>query len=121
MEIASMAVERSYEPPPSRPARTRRDGAGAADRPDIPTQETQQPDPMLQMSTGKIGPAGLTLVALCAAAILGAVFYGLNGPDTERAKAGATGAGPAVAANNPAPPTAAPPAPQQTGPRAQGQ
>lgn len=45
----------------------------------LPLQETEQPDPLLQMSTGRMGAGGLTLIALIVALVLGVVFYGLNG------------------------------------------
>ena len=44
----------------------------------LPTQEKHQPDPMLQITTGRMGAGGITLVALIAAVVLGFVFYGLN-------------------------------------------
>jgi hypothetical protein len=44
----------------------------------LPTQEKQQPDPMLQITTGHIGAGGVTLVAIAVAVILGFVLYGLN-------------------------------------------
>jgi hypothetical protein len=44
----------------------------------LPAQVTEQPDPMLQMSTGRMGAAGITLVAIVIAVILGVAFYGLN-------------------------------------------
>jgi uncharacterized protein HemX len=36
-----------------------------------------QPDPMLALSTGKMGAGGIALVALAIAVILGIVFYAL--------------------------------------------
>lgn len=45
----------------------------------MPAQESHQPDPMLQMTTGRMGAGGITLAAFVAAVILGVVFYGLNG------------------------------------------
>ncbi len=45
---------------------------------DLPMTETQQPDPMLQLTTGRMGAGGITLVACAAALIIGLVFYGLN-------------------------------------------
>jgi hypothetical protein len=41
--------------------------------------ETNQPDPMLQMSTGRMGSGGMSLVAIAIVVILAVVFYGLNG------------------------------------------
>jgi hypothetical protein len=46
--------------------------------------ERNQPDPMLQMSTRRMGGGGLSLIAIVIVAILAFVFYGLNGRDTER-------------------------------------
>jgi hypothetical protein len=40
--------------------------------------EKHQPDPMLQMSAGRLGPGALALAAVVIAVILGVVFYGLN-------------------------------------------
>lgn len=45
----------------------------------LPSQEKNQPDPMLQITTGRAGAGGIALVAIAAAVILGFVFYGLNG------------------------------------------
>jgi hypothetical protein len=50
----------------------------------LPTEEMNQPDPMLQMSAGRSSTGGMTLIAVGAAIILAIVFYGLNagnGPD----------------------------------------
>ncbi|MGC1780356.1 MAG: hypothetical protein WBB34_20670 [Xanthobacteraceae bacterium] len=44
----------------------------------MPTQEKQQPDPFLQMTTGHMGVGGVTLFAVVAVAILSVVLYGLN-------------------------------------------
>lgn len=41
--------------------------------------ERNQPDPMLQMSTGRMGSGGMSLVAIAVVVILAVVFYGLNG------------------------------------------
>ena len=52
-----------------------------------PEQEMHQPDPMLQMSVGKMGAGAVTLAAVFAAVVVGIVFYGLNsGNRTEQAK-----------------------------------
>jgi uncharacterized protein HemX len=56
----------------------------------LPTQETQQPDPMMQISTGRAGPVSLSLAALAVAAILGLVFYGLNDGGTNERTAAPT-------------------------------
>jgi hypothetical protein len=50
--------------------------AGAAD----PRQGAARP--LLQMSTGRVGAGGLTLLGLLVAVILGVLFWGLNSPDT---------------------------------------
>ncbi len=44
----------------------------------LPLQEKEQPDPMLQVTTGRIGVGGVTLFAIAAVAILCIVFYGLS-------------------------------------------
>lgn len=46
----------------------------------LPPQESNQPDPALQMSIARVGTGGITLVAVICAAILGVVLYGLNSP-----------------------------------------
>lgn len=46
----------------------------------LPPQETNQPDPVLQLSVGRLGAGSITLVAVLAAIILSVVFYGLNSP-----------------------------------------
>jgi hypothetical protein len=50
--------------------------------PVIPEQEKHQPDPMLQMSVGRMSGGAMTLAAI----VLGVVFYGLSSPNrTEQA------------------------------------
>jgi len=44
----------------------------------LPPQEARQPDPILQLSVGRLGAGSITLVAVIVAVILGVVFYGLN-------------------------------------------
>jgi uncharacterized protein HemX len=61
--------------------------------------ETDQPDPMLQMSTGRLGGGAMSLVAIAIVVILGVVFYGLNG----RNSTAPTTAPTAVAHNSGAP------------------
>jgi hypothetical protein len=56
----------------------------AALRAKLPMQEKKQPDPFLQMSTGRLGIGGVTLFALAAVVILGVVLYGLNGNNSGR-------------------------------------
>jgi|HubBroStandDraft_5_1064220.scaffolds.fasta_scaffold321311_1 hypothetical protein len=52
----------------------------AALRATLPTPVKEQPDPLLQMSTGKTSVGGMTLCALAAVVILAVVLYGLNAP-----------------------------------------
>ncbi len=52
----------------------------AALRATLPTPVKEQPDPFLQMSTGKTSVGGMTLFALAAVVILAVVLYGLNAP-----------------------------------------
>ncbi len=58
---------------------TYQDDRDAKLRASMPTQEKEQPDPFLQMTTGRMGVGGITLFALIAVAILSVVLYGLNG------------------------------------------
>jgi hypothetical protein len=52
---------------------------------ELPDPEGIQPDPMLQMGSGRVRAGGITLVAVLAALILYVVLYGLNSPNpTER-------------------------------------
>ncbi|HTV34793.1 MAG TPA: hypothetical protein VMF12_00050 [Xanthobacteraceae bacterium] len=46
----------------------------------LPLPETDQPDPMLQLSVGRLGAGSVTLAAAFGAIILGVVLYGLNSP-----------------------------------------
>jgi hypothetical protein len=46
----------------------------------LPPQETEQPDPMMQLSVGRMGAGSVTLAAVFGAIILAVVFYGLNSP-----------------------------------------
>jgi hypothetical protein len=52
----------------------------AALRATLPTPVKEQPDPFLQMSTGKTSVGGITLFALATVVILSVVLYGLNAP-----------------------------------------
>lgn len=74
----------------------------------LPPQVTEQPDPMLQLSVGRVGAGSITLVAIAAAIILGIVLYGLNSPAPNSAAPGN-----APAAGGKAGPAA--PSGQQTG------
>jgi len=58
---------------------TDRNDRDATLRRSLPTQEREQPDPLLQITTGRIGAGGITLFAIVAVAILTIVLYGLNG------------------------------------------
>ena len=42
--------------------------------------ERDQPDPSLQLSVGRVGAGGITLVAVLCAIIIGVVLWGLNSP-----------------------------------------
>jgi hypothetical protein len=69
----------------------------------LPTQEAQQPDPMLQMSTGHVGAGGITLFALVSAIVLSIVFYGLNagrGPEQTASTSPAHNPQPAAGTNS---------------------
>lgn len=46
----------------------------------LPVAETNQPDPLLQISVGRAGAGSIWLVGIAAAIILGVVLYGLNSP-----------------------------------------
>lgn len=95
---------------------TYQDDREAKLRASLPTQEKEQPDPFLQMSTGRMGAGGITLFALIAVAILTVVLYGLNGHgggvSPPVPPAASTAAGSPVAGGHGAAPT--PTAPQTT-------
>jgi hypothetical protein len=61
---------------PSRPGATHEEVLTAR----LPPQETNQPDPALQLSVGRIGAGSITLVAIVCVFILAVVLYGLNSP-----------------------------------------
>jgi hypothetical protein len=46
----------------------------------LPLDERDQPDPELELSYGRTGPGGITLVAVVCAIIVGVVLWGLNSP-----------------------------------------
>jgi hypothetical protein len=80
----------------------------------LPLDERDQPDPELELSYGRTGASGITLIAVVAAVILAVVFYGLNSPAPNGQQAGtppsataAPQAGGAPAAPNPLPSNAA--------------
>ena len=82
--------------------RAARHGEPPAATAPIPAVESHQPDPMLQLGSGRIGPAGLSLVTLAIVAILVVVFYGLTdrppaGPAPSPNHVAATGAQPGPA------------------------
>jgi hypothetical protein len=65
-----------------------RRGDAASETP--PISEQMQPDPMLQMSTGRFRPAAVTLVAFVIAAILAVTLWGLNSPEPAQHTAAAS-------------------------------
>ena len=60
-----------------------------SDAPRLPPQESNQPDPLLQLSIGNRRGGAVALIALICIVIIGVVLYGLNGPTPETHKAGA--------------------------------
>jgi hypothetical protein len=68
-----------------------------------PPPEDKQFDPLLKTS-GRVGTAGLSLLGLAAAFILGIVFYALNAPDEPMVASDVES--PAAATPRPGPPTA---------------
>lgn len=73
--------------------------ANAPHAPDPANLEQHQPDPMLQMSAGRMGGGGLSLVAIAIVVTLAVVLFGLNGRNTE-SKAPAMTPPPAAAVNS---------------------
>jgi hypothetical protein len=52
----------------------------------MPAEERHQPDPMLQLSVGRVGGGAVTLVVIVAAVLVAVVLYGLSSPNpTEQA------------------------------------
>jgi hypothetical protein len=45
---------------------------------ELPPTETQQPDPLLQITTGRVHAGGITIAAAVVVVIVGVVLYGLN-------------------------------------------
>jgi hypothetical protein len=76
----------------------------------LPVQEKEQPDPMLQLSVGRLGAGSMALAALACAIILAVVLYGLNSPVPSAQNPASPAAAPA--ASGPAPGAAKPPAKQ---------
>jgi hypothetical protein len=80
----------------------------------LPIPIKKQPDPFLQISTGKTSIGGMSLFALATIAILAVVLYGLNAPNDA---ASTRSAPPSSVAQSSAPAAggqAAPTAPQTT-------
>jgi hypothetical protein len=87
-----MPQDRSFKNVPS----AKPEGDAAAN---LPITETQQPDPLLQTSTGRMGAGGITIAGVVVAVILGTVLYGLNARTTVEPSAAppsATGQRPAA-------------------------
>jgi hypothetical protein len=85
----------------------------------IPVQEREQPDPMLQITTGRTGAGGITLLACAVAFILAIVFYGLNSRGGAEHMAAAPPAPPAAQSSSP-PAAGKGGAEAQSAPRANG-
>jgi hypothetical protein len=49
---------------------------------ELPPTETQQPDPLLQITTGRVHAGGITIAAVVVAVVVGVVLYGLNARTT---------------------------------------
>lgn len=82
----------------------------------LPPQEANQPDPVLQLSVGRMGAGAITLVAVICAVILGVVLYGLNSPAPNAQDVGnapRVASAPAAGGKG-GPATPATPTPQQT-------
>lgn len=58
------------------------DDPSRTQRSELPLTETQQPDPLLQLTAGRVHAGGITIAAVVVAAIVGIVFYGLNARTT---------------------------------------
>jgi hypothetical protein len=56
----------------------------------LPREERQQPDPALQLSTGRLGAAGWAIFAVIGIFVLTVVLWGLNGP-SETSPSGSSG------------------------------
>jgi len=80
----------------------------------VPAQEKEQPDPMLQITTRRVGGMAAALLTVAAVFILWVVLYGLNEPG---------GSSAALPANHPAAPgnsSAVSPTAPQNGPHNSG-
>jgi hypothetical protein len=82
--------------------------------PQLSLEEHQQPDPALQLSTGRLGAAGWAIFALVGIFILTVVLWGLNGPN-EPLPSGAASNTSAATPNTSAPNTSAGPTPTAPG------
>jgi len=83
----SMSESQSHQSAPP-------DAGSAAGREEIlaanmPVQERHQPDPVLQLSVGRLGAGAVALAAVVAAVILAVVLYGLNSPPPNAQHVGA--------------------------------
>ncbi len=83
----------------------------------LPVQEKQQPDPMSQLSVGRLGAGSMALAALACAVILGVVLYGLNSPAPNPQSTTPPAAAPAASGGTPG---AAKPPPQQSNSNSHG-
>jgi hypothetical protein len=85
---------------------------------DLPMPEAHQPDPMLQMTTGRMGAGSTTLVAVVIAFIIAVVFYGLNShvaPEHTAAAPSAAQGSPLAAGGKSGPPTPSAPRANESG------
>jgi hypothetical protein len=76
----------------------------------LPREEREQPDPALQLSTGRLGAAGWAIFAVIAILIVTVVLYGLNGPSETSPPTGGAANTSAAAPNTSAGPTPTAPA-----------
>ncbi len=67
----------------------------------LPPQVKEQPDPMLQLSVGRMGGGAIALAALAIAVVVAVVFYGLNSPAPSQQTAQAPTSPPAAGAPAP--------------------
>jgi hypothetical protein len=67
-----------------------------------PIEEIAQPDPALAITSGRVGPIGVTLLAVVVAFILGVFFYGLNSGGTGERTAAVSAPPPAAHSSKPA-------------------
>src|SRR5262249_22623474 len=73
---------------------------------ELPREEREQPDPALQLSTGRLGAAGWVIFAVIGIFVLTVVLWGLNGPNETPSPSG-----PAASTNAAAPNTSSGPTP----------